>query len=168
MEMDNKVRIKAQLEALENFAPAGFAIAFHIRLTSPDFLFQTYPKRWTDIYSEKGYVMVDPIVRWGFSNIGAIRWSALGDLDDHNIMKQSLAYDMAYGVAIATETEGSRSVAGFSRADREYSDAEIDLLTVNVQQLHALTETRDGMPKALRDELHKLSIVMTHNSTSQD
>jgi len=168
MKMDKRERIKAQLEALENRSPAGFAIAFHIRLTSPDFLFQTYPKSWTDTYSEKGYVMVDPIVRWGFSNIGAIRWSALDDLDDHNIIEQSHAHGMAFGVAIATETEGSRSVAGFSRADREYTDAEIDTLTVDVQQLHALTETRDGMPKALRDELHKLSVVMTHNSTSQD
>lgn len=46
-------KIKAILESVEDLAPAGFAIAFHIRLTSPDFLFQTYPKNWIDTYSER-------------------------------------------------------------------------------------------------------------------
>jgi len=159
-------KIKILLESVENLAQSGFAIAFHIRLTSPDFLFQTYPKNWIDMYSEKGYVMVDPIVRWGFTETGSIRWSKLGDLDDQNILEQSLDYGMAYGVAIATETGGSRSVAGFARPDREYTDAEITQLTQCVQSLHELTVSKDGMDAALRDELTQLSIKMTHPATT--
>ncbi|MCF2872201.1 autoinducer binding domain-containing protein [Octadecabacter sp. G9-8] len=155
-------KVKDLLKTVENLSPSGFAIAFHIRLTSPDFLFQTYPKNWIDIYSEKGYVMVDPIVRWGFTEIGAIRWSQLGDLDDQGILEQSLTYGMAYGVAIATETQGSRSVAGFARNDREYSDAEIAALTQHVQDLHEHTASKTGMSEALRTQLHDLSIEMTH------
>lgn len=156
-------KINGILETIETLSPSGFAIAFHIRLTSPDFLFQTYPKEWIDIYSEKGYVMVDPIVRWGFTHIGSMRWSGLGDLDDQNILKQSLAYGMAYGVAIATETDGSRSVAGFARPDREFSDAEITDLTAYVQDLHDLTASKDGMANDIHAALHRLSIKMTHN-----
>lgn len=158
-------KISAHLTQLEDMSPAGFAIAFHIKLTSPDFLFQTYPKAWIDTYSEKGYVMVDPIVRWGFANNGAIRWSELSDMDDENILEQSLVYGMAYGVAIATEAEGSRSVAGFARGDREYTDDEIVALTAQVIALHDLTATKGGMADDMRKNLHNLSIRMTRNPT---
>lgn len=155
-------KIKVLLESVENMAPSGFAIAFHVRLTSPDFLFQAYPKEWTDLYSEKGFVMDDPIVRWGFSETGFIRWSDLSEIDDKKILEQSLAYGMNFGVAIAHEAACSRSVAGFSRADREYTDEEINQLTQCVKALHDLTASKDGMDADLRDELRQLSVKMTH------
>ena len=150
------------LEALEGLSPAGFAIAFHVRLTAPDFLFQTYPKPWIDTYSEKGYVMADPIVRWGFTETGWIRWSDLAEMDDLDILPQSRAYGMTYGVAIAIETDGSRSIAGFARGDREFTDADIAVLSRHVERLHALTETKQGMSDDMREELHRLSVRMTH------
>lgn len=161
-------KIKQHLEDVEALSPAGFAIAFHIRLTAPDFLFQTYPKDWIDIYSEKGFVVVDPTVRWGFSETGSIRWSALHDMDDQNILKQSAVFGMAFGVTIATETDDSRSLASFSRPDREYTDAEITQLLQYVQALHDLTATKTGMTKDLSDELHRLSVQMTHPATTKD
>lgn len=159
-------KIKELLEEVENLAPSGFAIAFHIRLTSPDFLFQTYPKNWIDTYSERGYVMVDPIVRWGFTETGSIRWSKLSDLDDQNILEQSLAHGMAFGVAIATEVEGDRSCAGFARNDREYTDEEISKLSALFQDLHDQTASKTGMDAGLRSELHDLSVKMTHPATT--
>ncbi len=159
-------KIKVLLESVENLALSGFAIAFHIRLTSPDFLFQTYPKDWINLYSQKGYVMADPIVRWGFTETGSIRWSLLGEMDDQNILEQSLAFGMTYGVAIATDTGGSRSVAGFSRPDREYTDEEIKQLSQCVQALHDMTTSNDGMAENVRTELHQLSVNMTHPSTT--
>lgn len=159
-------KIKVLLESIENLAPSGFAIAFHIRLTSPDFLFQTYPKDWINLYSERGYVMVDPIVRWGFTETGSIRWSLLGAMDDQKILEQSLAFGMAYGVAIAIETDGSRSVAGFARPDREYTDEEIKQLSQCVQALHDMTASKGGMAENLRTQLHQLSVKMTHPPTT--
>ena len=88
-------KIKVLLESVQKLSESGFAIAFHIRLTAPDLLLQTYPKEWTDIYSEKGFVMVDPTVRWGFTETGSIRWSSLGDQDEQNVLGQSVAYGMA-------------------------------------------------------------------------
>jgi len=126
-------RIKDILVNVEELSPKGFAIAFHIRLTAPDFLFQTYPKDWIDTYSEKGFVMVDPIVRWGFSNTGVMRWSGLADLDDHKVLEQSLAYGMNYGVALATETGSRRSGAGIAREDRECTAAETTTMDNQVQ-----------------------------------
>ncbi|WP_051067993.1 autoinducer binding domain-containing protein [Octadecabacter antarcticus] len=159
-------KIKVLLESVENLAPSGFAIAFHIRLTSPDFLFQTYPKDWTDIYSEKGYVMQDPTVRWGFTETGSIRWSGLAEMDDQNILGQSLAYGMAFGVTISTDTGGSRSLASFSRPDREYTDEEIKQLSQCVQALHDMTALQGGTSEELRTQLHQLSVKMTHPPTT--
>lgn len=150
-------KIKTLLESVEKLAVSGSAIAFHIKLTSPELMFQTYPKAWTDIYSEKGFVMVDPIVRWGFTETGSIRWSELSEQDEQNILKQSATYGMTYGVAIAVESDNSRSMAGYSRPDREYTDAEISQLTQCTQSLHELTTARDGMDAELREELLTLA-----------
>ncbi len=165
--MADFTKIKDLLEKANGHSPSGFAIAFHIRLTSPDFLFQTYPKDWTDIYSEKGYVMVDPTVRWGFSETGHVRWSALSDLDDQNILEQSVAYGLGYGVTISTDTDNSRSFASFSRADREYSDDEIADLVECLQSLHKDTASDSGMGDDLRARLQDLSATMTKANTAK-
>ncbi|HCP81561.1 MAG TPA: transcriptional regulator [Octadecabacter sp.] len=150
-------KVKMLLESVEKLAASGFAIAFHIRLSSPELLLQTYPKEWTDHYSEKGYVLVDPIVRWGFSETGAIRWSDLADQDDNNILGQSAAYGMVYGVAIGVQANNSQSMAGFSRPDREYTDAEISQLTQCTQALHDLTTSNENMGAELREDLIQLA-----------
>ena len=160
--MADMSKAKAVLQALEGLSPAGFAIAFHVRLTAPDFLFQTYPKPWIDTYSEKGYVMADPIVRWGFTETGWIRWSDLAHLDQVGVLPESKAFGMNFGVAIATDEGGSRSFAGLARPDREYTDEEIATLTDLVLTLHAETASAKGMDAALRAQLHELSVKMTH------
>jgi len=155
-------KITSLLENVEDLAPAGFAIAFHIRLTSSEFQFQTYPKAWMKIYSEQGFVMSDPTVSWGFTNIGAIRWSELADQDTLKIYEQSKAFGLNYGAAIGIEADGTRSLAGFARPDREYSEDELARLLGFVGDLHGLTASKTGMSQELRDELHSLSVKMTH------
>lgn len=155
--MSDISRIVEILENVRDQSASGFAIALHIRLTSPDFLMQTYPVEWTDIYSEKGYVMVDPTVRWGFSETGSIRWSKLSETDEENILEQSRAYGMAFGVTIATDTGGSRSLASFSRPDREYDDAEIQVLSALIDDLHALTASPSGMGDDMRNALNNIA-----------
>ena len=159
-------KITSILETVEDRSPSGFAIAFHIRMTASEFQFQTYPKEWMKTYSEKGYVMVDPIVAWGFANNGAIRWSELAHLDSHDIFAQSKHYGMNFGVAIGVEHDDTRSVAGFARPDREHTDKEIAILTECVSELHLLTASKKGMSEDLRAELHRLSVRMTHPSTT--
>ena len=160
--MEQKTEIKRILTLLQTASPSGFAIAFHIRFTTPDFLFQTYPKAWIDRYSEQGMVMKDPIVRWGFVQTGAIRWSKLEQDDEFGVIAQSRDFGMNYGIASATEDGGSRSVAGFARSDREFTDAEIASLGEALAELHALTANKDGMSDSLRDYLQEMSVKFTH------
>jgi len=159
-------KITALIEKVEDMSPSGFAIAFHIRMTTAEFQFQTYPRDWTKTYSEKGYVMVDPTVIWSFSNTGAIRWSDLADLDSHDVFGQAKAYGINHGLAVGVEHDETRSVAGFARPDRAHTDAEMIELTECVSELHKLTASKNGMDEDLRAALHELSIKMTHPSTT--
>lgn len=156
--------ITTLLETVEDMAPSGFAIAFHLRMTTSEFQFQTYPKKWTEIYSERGYVMSDPTVGWSFQNNGAIRWSELESMDTLDIYGQSKKFGLNFGAAVGVESTSSRSVAGFARPDRRYTDQELDQLVDHVQQLHDLTKSETGMSTELRSELHQLSVRMTHPS----
>ena len=109
-------------------------------------------------------VMKDPIVRWGFGQTGAIRWSKLEQDDEFGVIAQSRDFGMNYGIASAIEDGGSRSVAGFARSDREFTDAEIATLGESLAELHALTANKDGMSDALRDYLQEMSVKFTHPS----
>ncbi len=156
--------ITSLLETAEDLSPSGFAIGFHVRLTSSELQFQTYPKDWIKTYSERGFILSDPSVSWAFTNTGGKRWSDLSAQDPENIFQQAAEYGMKFGISIGVASANSRSMAGFSRPDREFTDPEIAQLTQLVQDLHDLTDTATGMPEPMRAELHRLSVKMTHPS----
>ncbi|MDR9428733.1 MAG: autoinducer binding domain-containing protein [Salibaculum sp.] len=165
--MADKQDIRTVLVRLENQSPTGFAIAFHIKFTTPEFLLQTYPKDWIDLYSERGYVMSDPIVRWGFSETGVMSWADLATWDDAGVLAESERFGMKHGVAISIEAEGTRSVAGFARSDRDFTGEEVARLKADVEALHRMTSSADGMNPTMRKELHELSVQMTHPGSSE-
>ncbi len=157
-----QARIQAILQDLETRCPAGFALAFHVKYATPDYLFQTYAPEWMDIYSKKGFVMLDPTVRWGFENTGQVRWSQLADLDDAGVLAEAAAHGLAYGICFATDTGGSRSVCSFARGDREFADEEAASLTGLAEELHNLTADLGSLSPETAAELRRLSIRFTH------
>ncbi len=160
--MANSGEIEGILSKLKDQSPAGLAIALHIRFTAPAYLFQTYPKEWINLYSEQGLVMHDPIVGWGFTNTGSIRWSELGLSDPQGVLLKAREFKMNFGIALATEVEKSRSVSGFSRSDREFTDTEITALSNLTTRLHNLTAAARPLSAETRAELRKMSITFTH------
>lgn len=133
------VHLAALLDGLAARAPAGFALGLHIRFTSPTYLFQTYPLAWQEYYSANGLVMRDPIVAWGMTQEGSTRWSALADEDLSGVLTAAADHGLCYGASVAVVDGGSRSVGGFARADREFTDGEIAALEGAVSTLHKLT-----------------------------
>lgn len=164
--MNTDLNIQDTLSEIAKRSPAGFAIAFHIKFTTPDFLFQSYSKDWINHYSERGLVMLDPVVRWGFSETGKVRWGDIAHLDGGNVMEEAEKYGLKYGAAFSLSTGDSRSFAGFSRSDREFTDEEIDELSELVTQLHHATESNGSLTPEAREELKRQSSRMTHPSNS--
>lgn len=158
--MQSEDRISALLARLHQASPAGFAIALHVRFTAPKYLFQSYAKDWLDTYSREGLVLHDPVVRWGFENEGTIRWSELED--PAGIMVRAREFGLNYGVVIALTRNGRRTMAGFSRSDRDMTDAEIETLKADLVTLHDLTESVETLSPSVHMTLKQMSIYLTH------
>lgn len=154
--------LAALLRDLDDRSPSGFAIALHVRFTRPTYLFQTYSKRWMDHYATSGLVVRDPTVHWGFHSVGHVRWSDLEEIDTAGVIEQAKDFGIMNGVAVAIVRGGSRSIASFSRADREYSDDEIVELEAALAELHDATNADNGLSESERAALTALSIRLTH------
>ena len=154
--------VASLLASLDERSPAGFAIALHIRFTAPTFLFQTYPKKWIDIYTDRGLVLKDPTVHWGFKNTGSIRWRDLIEEDAAGVMRMSGEYGLHYGFTVGINTHGSRSVSSFARPERDYLDFEIDEISKLLLQLHEQTHGLEALSDADVRALKRMSIRLTH------
>ncbi|RME18127.1 MAG: LuxR family transcriptional regulator, partial [Alphaproteobacteria bacterium] len=103
------------LSLLAELTPKGFGLGLHIRFASAHRLIQTYDPRWVELYTERGYILADPTVFWGFGNDGARRWSEIDLPDPHNVLGQAAEHGLKYGVVVACGPTSSRSIGGFAR-----------------------------------------------------
>lgn len=159
--MTQRAIIAGLLKELDRGSPAGFAIALHVRFSRPTFLFQTYAKRWMDYYSSSGLVVLDPTVRWGFHSVGHVLWSELEASDEAGVLDKAKDFGITNGVAMATVLSGSRSIASFARADRDYEPAEIEALESGFLELHQATLSPGALSDDDRRALTELSIQLT-------
>jgi LuxR family transcriptional regulator, quorum-sensing system regulator SdiA len=146
--MSVKLGIDVELHQLSLMAPGGYFVGLHIRFTAPLFTFQTYRQEWLDHYTEKGYVLRDPMVAWGFSTVGSSRWSDPSVPDPFGIFKEAAQYGLKYGVTVSCGPVKSRSIASFARVDREFEDHEIAAIAKIVHRLHDVTEPPEELTKA--------------------
>jgi LuxR family transcriptional regulator, quorum-sensing system regulator SdiA len=160
--MTQTASIAALLHDLDRRSPAGFAIALHIKFTTPRYMFQTYAQRWLDRYNSAGMLLHDPVVRWGFQNVGHVRWTDLEAIDSEGVLEEAKDFGLMNGAAVAVVRAGSRSIAGFARADRDYEDAEMRDLELLLAHLHRETVGIDRMSERDRRALTELSIRLTH------
>lgn len=155
-------RIADVLGKLQASAPSGFAMALHVRFTTPTYLFQTYPEAWSDHYNQAGLLMQDPTVAWAFENTGTIRWCDLVAADASGVLKAAAEHGLAYGFTLSQDRDGSRSLSSFSRSDRDFSEAEVALIVTLADELHDLTADGRSLSPKMRDNLRQMSIRFTH------
>ncbi len=134
--MELSTKAKEIVSAIEPLAPKGYAIGLHVRFSTPSILLQTYDPEWTEIYTANGYIMSDPTVHWGFTNTGACRWSDIESPDPEDVMGKSAAFGLKYGITVACDVDGSKSISSFARDDREFSDEEIATIDSLMRELH--------------------------------
>lgn len=145
------------LSRLSGLAPKGYALGLHIRFSSAHLMIQTYDPRWTEIYIERGYMLADPTVFWGFGHDGAIRWSQVGLPDPHGILEQARDYGLVYGVAVSCGPISSRTIGGFARDDREFTDSEIAEIQAIVARLHEISTPPEQLTPAQRMALRLIA-----------
>lgn len=145
------------LGRLNTFCDRGFALAVHIRYTRPSLLYQTYEQTWSDNYSEKGYMLTDPVVHWGLTNLGWVEWATLVDRDPEGVIADAIAHGLTNGWTYSLGTASSRTIAGLPRSGANFSAAERDELAQIVAAIHEETEGFESFPSDLQDRLRALA-----------
>lgn len=143
-------------------APAGYFIGLHIRFAAPLVSFQTYDQSWLDHYTQQAYALRDPTIAWGFSSTGACRWTDFGIPDMFGILEKARSYGLVYGLTVSCGPIASRSIASFSRADREYEEPEMTQIEAAVKRLHDFTEPPESLSKAQIEALNCVASGMRH------
>ena len=157
-----RASVAALLHDLDQRSPAGCAIGLHIAFTTPAYMFQSYPKRWMDYYSNSGLLMQDPTIRWGMNNVGWISWGDLEAFDSQGVLERAKDFGIMNGVTSALYIGGTRSIASFARSDRDYTPEEIAELEPIFEELHRTTSSIEALNDEDRSALQELSVRLTH------
>lgn len=139
-------RLANLLGKLRRHCDTGFALAIHIRLTRPSLMYQTYDATWSDHYSENGYMLCDPVVRFGLTQVGRVRWEDLASEDEAGVLAAARRFGLHNGWALALGSASSRTIAGLTRSDRAHDAGEISEIEALIGEIHALTGDISNWP----------------------
>ncbi|QYK42910.1 MAG: autoinducer binding domain-containing protein [Paracoccaceae bacterium] len=162
--MDRFAFIETELARIGEIATAGYFLALRNRGTSPLLTYRTYPQAWIDLYTEKGYVLRDPITTWALTVGGTIRWSSPMLPDPFRIFQQAARHGLIYGASIAHGPLKSLTICSFSRSDREFTDDEIEAVRKIVFELHERTK----LPESLEEDQRAILRIFGEGRTMKD
>lgn len=118
-------------------ADAGFYIALHAGFSFPRQEINRLPPAWVEHYTVFGLLVHDPVMRWFYDNVGAIRWSKITLPDPKEVMRAAVDHGLTNGVAISILGDaGHRSYANFFRRNLPFTDLQIVHLFDIVKFLH--------------------------------
>ncbi|TNC73436.1 LuxR family transcriptional regulator [Rubellimicrobium roseum] len=120
-----------------DLAPAGHYLALRLGFAAPTVEVNRLPPAWVDHYTRRGFMLMDPVMRWLYENEGCVRWSAIEHPDPQGILDLAGSHGLVFGAAVAyRDPEGRRSFGSFARTDREFADEEMALLLAHVRARH--------------------------------
>lgn len=149
-------RMAHLIAQLRTSCDSGFALAIHIRYTRPSLLYRSYSQEWIERYSEKGYMLFDPVVRWGLTHSGGIDWADLAAEDSEGVLADARAHGLLHGWTYATGPASSRTISGLTRSSGPFTEAEKGALATLVDEVHATTEGMDQFDTATQEALRAL------------
>jgi len=123
--------IKDQEEIIGAIAPAGYYIGLRVGFYAPEAEINTFSSEWVEKYTIEALALFDPLRHWALKNVGSKRWSEIGTAESSTVLDLYRSYGCAYGAVIAIQNGklgSKRSIAYFSRTDRELFDTEISQL----------------------------------------
>ncbi len=113
------------------------------------------------VYSDKGFVLKDPTVLWGFNNTGVVKWSDLKDIDDAGILDLASEYGLNFGFTNSIDQGASKSISSFARSDRDFTEAETTEISEITAKLHRDTININSLSPLELEHLKKLSVEFT-------
>lgn len=149
-------KVAQHLARLQALCDSGYALAIHIRLTAPTLMYQTYAQAWAEHYSVKGYMLSDPVVRWGLTNTGRVIRADLSGQDPEGVIAAAESFGLTHGWTYAVGPAVSRTIAGLTRSGQAHDAAEVAEIKAIVDDLHALTEGFDDLSRDVQDKLRRL------------
>lgn len=144
---------------IAQLAPAGYYIALRIGFAFPIEETNALSSDWIDHYTKQRFMLYDPTVRWAYGNVGCIRWSEITLDDPKRVLAQARSFGMRYGLTVSVFDSGKdqqRSLASFTRFDREFSTLEAKLLQVYLTRRHTETAPPTNLTKA---EIEALGMI---------
>ena len=153
-------------EELTELATAGFSAGLHIRFAAPLVYVRTYDTAWTTLYDESAYALRDPLVFWGLGGRGQTRWSQIKLPDPFNIIGQAREHGLRFGAVASYGPISSRSIVGCARADREFTDAEIERIAELTEALHLTAEPPTDLTQAQVEALRLLADGDRHTAAA--
>jgi LuxR family transcriptional regulator len=154
---NNVTAVAARLRDLRAMCDSGYALAIHIRYTRPSLLYRSYNQTWIDHYSERGFMLTDPVVLWGLRHIGAINWAELSKDDTEGVLTDAVAHGLHNGWTYSTGPATARTIAGLTKTSADFTAAERAEIVKIVDDIHALTEGFDEMPAKDQEALRRLT-----------
>jgi LuxR family transcriptional regulator, quorum-sensing system regulator SdiA len=151
-----------ELHKLSLVSTAGYFVGLHIRFAAPLISFQTYDQAWLDHYTREAYALRDPTIAWGFSQTGKSRWRDFNIPDTFGILEKAKKFGLIHGLTVSCGPIASRTIASFSRADREFTDTEMESIEVIVRRLHDITEPPDSQSRSQIEALACIANGMRH------
>ncbi len=149
------ILVAVLLSELRSICDRGFALAVHIRYTRPTLLYQTYAQKWTDHYSENGYMLVDPTVHWGLANVGFVDWQDLVAQDQAGVIAAARAHGLSNGWTYAVGPATSRSLGSLTGSLPFSPEARARCCAI-IDEIHSATQGFDQFPADLQNELRSL------------
>ena len=73
-------------DEIGQLASSGYYVALRIGFAFPMEEVNAFPQGWINHYTKQRYMLFDPVVKWAYTSIGAIRWSELSEDDPKRII----------------------------------------------------------------------------------
>lgn len=159
-------RLTELYDELHVLAPEGFAVGLHIRFATPLIYHSRYPAAWVEYYNANSYYLRDPMVFWGIGTTGTRRWSEIPLPDPFGLLKKAAAHGMNYGAVSSYGPITSRSMAGMCRSDREFTEAEMDVLADITARLHIAAKPPSELTKAQIEALECIANGDRHTAAA--
>ena len=92
--MSSRPELSLLFRKLGACAPGGYFAGLHVRFAAPLISVTTYDPSWVNHYTSHAYAMRDPMVAWGLSTEGRIRWSEITLPDPFNIWGEAADFGL--------------------------------------------------------------------------